>query len=90
MATRSQELAAMERLRDDFGFTYDDIAAALVTDVSTLHGWRSDPSRRQSTYIVSSRSSAFGRSSTRSLRRKRSDHGSMSRAKHFRAQLPET
>jgi hypothetical protein len=41
MATQLQELAALERLRDDFGFTYDDLAAALVTNASTLHRWRS-------------------------------------------------
>ncbi len=40
MALQLQELEALERLRDDFGFTYDDLAAALVTNASTLHRWR--------------------------------------------------
>ncbi len=40
MATELQELEALERLREDFGFTYDDLAAALVTNASTLHRWR--------------------------------------------------
>jgi len=41
MTTELQELEALERLRDEFGFTYDDLAAALVTNASTLHRWRS-------------------------------------------------
>ena len=40
MPTQLQELEALERLRADFGFTYDDLATALVTNASTLHRWR--------------------------------------------------
>ncbi len=40
MATQLQELEALERLHEDFGFTYDELATALVTNASTLHRWR--------------------------------------------------
>ena len=41
MPTLLRELEAVERLRDEFGFTYRDIAAAVNTSESTLHRWRS-------------------------------------------------
>lgn len=40
MAIQLQELEALERLREEFGFTYDELATALVTNASTLHRWR--------------------------------------------------
>jgi transcriptional regulator with XRE-family HTH domain len=41
MATLLRELEAVERLHDEFGFTYNDLAAAVNTGESTLHRWRS-------------------------------------------------
>jgi hypothetical protein len=40
MATIIRELEAVERLHDEFGFTYIDLARALRTTESTLHRWR--------------------------------------------------
>lgn len=40
MATLARELTALERLHEDFGFTYDDLAGALHTGGSSLHRWR--------------------------------------------------
>jgi transcriptional regulator with XRE-family HTH domain len=41
MAILVRELEAVERLHDEFGFTYNDLAAAVNTSESTLHRWRS-------------------------------------------------
>ncbi|MEO9225906.1 MAG: hypothetical protein ABI328_05965 [Gemmatimonadaceae bacterium] len=41
MATLIRELEAIERLHDEFGFTYSDLAAAVNTSESNLHRWRS-------------------------------------------------
>lgn len=41
MATRTQTLVAVERLHEDFGFRYEDLAQALNTNETTLHRWRS-------------------------------------------------
>lgn len=41
MTTLLKELEAVERLHDQFGFTYADLAAAVNTRESTLHRWRS-------------------------------------------------
>lgn len=35
------ELGAVERMHDDFGFTYSELAAAVNTSESNLHRWRS-------------------------------------------------
>jgi uncharacterized protein (DUF2384 family) len=40
MATSTQSLAAVERLHDEFGFRYDEVAQALNTNDATLHRWR--------------------------------------------------
>lgn len=40
VATQVRELAALERLHGEFGFTYEDLARALGTNESTLHRWR--------------------------------------------------
>jgi uncharacterized protein (DUF2384 family) len=40
MATLTQGLAAAERLHEDFGFRYDELAQALSTNDTTLHRWR--------------------------------------------------
>jgi transcriptional regulator with XRE-family HTH domain len=40
MATLVRELAAVERLHDDFGFSYGQLAQALSTNETTLHRWR--------------------------------------------------
>ncbi len=40
MATSTQSLAAVERLHDEFGFRYDELAQALNTNDATLHRWR--------------------------------------------------
>jgi transcriptional regulator with XRE-family HTH domain len=40
MTTLVRELAAVERLHDDFGFNYDQLARALNTNETTLHRWR--------------------------------------------------
>lgn len=36
----TKRLAAIERLHDDFGFSYGQLAAALNTNETTLHRWR--------------------------------------------------
>lgn len=41
MATLLRELEAVERLHDEFGFTYSELAAAVKTSESNLHRWRS-------------------------------------------------
>lgn len=41
MATLARELAAVERLHRDFGFSYAQLAQALNTNETTLHRWRS-------------------------------------------------
>lgn len=40
MHTLVRELAAVERLHDDFGFSYGQLAQALNTNETTLHRWR--------------------------------------------------
>lgn len=40
MPTLVRELAAVERLHDDFGFSYGQLAQALNTNETTLHRWR--------------------------------------------------
>jgi hypothetical protein len=40
MATSTQSLAAVERLHDEFGFRYDEVAQAPNTNDATLHRWR--------------------------------------------------
>lgn len=40
MATLAQGLAAVERLHEEFGFRYDELARALNTNETTLHRWR--------------------------------------------------
>jgi uncharacterized protein (DUF2384 family) len=40
MATILRELEALERLHDDFGFSYAQLAKALNTSEPTLHRWR--------------------------------------------------
>lgn len=40
MATLAQDLAALERLHESFGFRYDELAQALNTNEATLHRWR--------------------------------------------------
>jgi uncharacterized protein (DUF2384 family) len=40
MATLVRELAAVERLHDDFRFSYGQLAQALNTNETTLHRWR--------------------------------------------------
>jgi len=40
MTTIVQDLAALERLHEDFGFRYDELAQALNTNETTLHRWR--------------------------------------------------
>lgn len=37
---RAPELAAIEQLHDDFGFSYAQLARALNTNETTLHRWR--------------------------------------------------
>lgn len=41
MATLLRELEAVELLHDQFGFTYNGLAAAVNTSESNLHRWRS-------------------------------------------------
>jgi transcriptional regulator with XRE-family HTH domain len=38
--TLVRELAALERLHDEFGFSYGQLAQALNTNETTLHRWR--------------------------------------------------
>lgn len=40
MATIIRELEAIERLHEQFGFRYHDLAQALNTSEPTLHRWR--------------------------------------------------
>lgn len=40
MPTLTRELASVERLHDDFGFSYGQLAQALNTNETTLHRWR--------------------------------------------------
>jgi len=40
MTTLVQDLAALERLHEDFKFRYDELAQALNTNETTLHRWR--------------------------------------------------
>ena len=40
MTTLTQGLAAVERLHEEFGFRYDELAQALNTSETTLHRWR--------------------------------------------------
>lgn len=36
----ARELVSLERLHDDFGFSYGQLAQALNTNETTLHRWR--------------------------------------------------
>ena len=40
MTTLAQELAAVERLHEEFKFRYDELARGLNTSETTLHRWR--------------------------------------------------
>jgi uncharacterized protein (DUF2384 family) len=40
MATTVRELEAIERLHEEFGFRYAELAQALSTTEATLHRWR--------------------------------------------------